>query len=372
MKVLHVGKYPPDHSGGLETAFFALSERLAAHFDLDAVCSSVAGKGGAQKSGRLSCLVLPTWFTAFSTPVTPSLVGFLRRARGYDLIQLSFQNPMSLLAYLLARPPGKLVVWWHHDIVRQRVTGLLLRPFMELILRRADAIVVGTRSYARSSEMLRRFSAKVRVIPYGIELEPYGAKEGIDGGREIRRRLGGPLLLFVGRHVYYKGLRHLIEAMSGLDAKLLVIGRGPLEAESRRLAARLGLGERVIFEDVPAGQPLAPYMHAADLLVLPSTHRTESFGLVLLEAMACGKPVVATELGTGTSEVCLGGVNGLVVPPGDAAALRKAINAIITDGETARRMGEAGRSRAASFSSAAMAESFRGLYETLCGARAGA
>lgn len=367
MKVLQVGKFSPDYSGGVEISFFGLAERLADHCEVDIVCSSVDRSAHTESLGEATCYCLPTWLTIFSTPITPALVGFLRRARDYDVISIAFQNPMAVVAYLLARPPGKLVVWWHHDIVRQRLMGFLFQPLLNLILKRADVIVATSAAYAASSAVLSRFQAKVEVIPLGIDLEPWGRPDHIEKGRAIRRTEGGPLVVFVGRHVYYKGLRYLLEALPGLDVRLLAIGRGPLEGELKDLSIRLGVTDRVRFLDVPSGEPVAPYFHAADLFVLPSSHRTEAFGLVLLEAMACGKPVVTTELGTGTSYVCQDGITGRVVPPQDPAALHRAIASLLADPATSRAMGEAGKKRASGFGADVMAAAFLGLYRRLCG-----
>ncbi|MBI3288928.1 MAG: glycosyltransferase [Elusimicrobia bacterium] len=368
MKTLMIGKFSPDYSGGVESSFFGLAKRLAARCEVDVVCCSVDGRARVERVGEAACHCLATWFTLFSAPIAPALVGFLRRAR-YDVVILAFQNPMAALAYLLARPPGRLVVWWHHDIVKQRLLGLLLRSLLERVLERADVVVATSEAYAKSSAMLSRFQAKIEIIPLGIDLEPWERPEHVARGGEIRRREGSPLLAFVGRHVYYKGLRYLLEAMVGLDARLLAIGRGPLEEELKALSRRLGVAERVRFLDVPNGESVAPYLHAADLLVLPSSHRTEAFGLVLLEAMACGKPVVTTELGTGTSHVCQDGATGRVVPPQDPAALRAAIAGLLADPAAARAMGQAGRKRAQEFGADAMAAAFLELCRRLCEGR---
>jgi rhamnosyl/mannosyltransferase len=366
VRILQVGKFPKEHCGGVENAVFSLSEALARDHEVEVVTSSLDGRAAESRDAGVRVRSLPTWGRLFSAPITPSLISYLKRASGFDVIQISFQNPMAALAYALARPEGRLVVWYHHDIIRQRLLGLFLHPLIRHVLSKASRIVATSASYAAGSGVLRRFSHKTTVIPLGIDISRFQTQAARSEAKAIRSRHGAPLILFVGRLVYYKGLPTLLEAMPGLEARLLIIGQGPLEASLRAQVESLGLGGKVDFLKVPREESVAPYLHACDLLVLPSTERTEAFGLVLLEAMACGKPVVATELGTGTSFVCQDKVTGLVVPPRDAPALSRALRSLLSDPDRARRMGEEGKKRAASlFSLQTMADSFVKLYQGL-------
>jgi rhamnosyl/mannosyltransferase len=364
MRILQIGKYSQERCGGVETAVYGLCEELAKEHDVELVVHGRVRR--REKRGRFVSEELPTLLTAFSAPIAPALVAYLRRGPGFDVVQVSLQNPAAVLAYLLARPAGRLVVWYHHDIVRQKILGFLLRPLQLALLSRADAIVATSRAYAESSAALRAHRNKVRVIPLGIDADKLVDDAAVARSIEIRKRFDRPLVVFVGRLVHYKGLGCLIEAMRGLRAQLLIVGSGPLEGELRALTARLGLEGQVLFQAVPRSESVAPYLLACDLAVLPSIDRTEAFGLSLLEAMACGKPVIATELGTGTSWVCEDGVNGLVVPPRDSGALRRAIERLLSDPELSRRLGEAGRRKARSlFSLSGMAGSFVELYRKL-------
>ncbi|MBI3300241.1 MAG: glycosyltransferase [Elusimicrobia bacterium] len=366
MRILQVGKYTQDKPGGVETAVYTLCRELAKEHDVELLAASPSREGRTRAEGRFTEHVLPTWLTAASTPLVPALVSRLRAARGFDVVQVSLQNPMAVLAVLLARPAGRLVAWYHHDIVRQKRLGRAFAPLQAAFLRRADAIVATSREYAEGSEALRAFVDKIHVIELGVDAGSLGLEGAEEPARRLRARFGGPLIVFVGRLVYYKGLGCLLEAMRGLDARLLVVGSGPLEAELRAAAARPGLAGRVFFEAVPHDRPLGPYWLAADAAVLPSTERTEAFGLSLVEAMHCGKPVVATRLGTGTTTVCRDGVNGLVVEPGDPAGLRAALARLLADPALSRRLGEAGRALARErFSAEAMARSFVELYGRL-------
>ena len=251
MKIFQVGKFPRERPGGIETAVFSLAKQLALRHQVEVAVSATGGVGKTFSWEGVACHQLPTWFSIFSTPVSPSLIGALRRASGFDVLQISYQNPMAALAYWIARPAGRLVIWYHHDIVRQVWLGRLLEPLLSHLLKKADAIVSTSRAYAGSSIILRKFADKVRVIPLGIELSPFEDDKEIRTSEIVRRRYGSPLILFIGRLVYYKGLDYLIEAMQGLKANLLVIGSGPLESRLRAGAQTRGVGPQVHFLEVP-------------------------------------------------------------------------------------------------------------------------
>ena len=153
-------------------------------------------------------------------------------------------------------------------------------------------------------------------------------------------------LLFVGRLRYYKGLDTLIRALPRISARLRVVGIGPMEAEWKALAQELGVAERIEWLGEAPDEELPGLYHSANLFVLPASHPSEAFGLVQVEAMAAGLPVVCTELGTGTTYVNVDGVTGLVVPPRDPGALAGAINALIADPGRRAAMGRAAQARA--------------------------
>jgi rhamnosyl/mannosyltransferase len=198
----------------------------------------------------------------------------------------------------------------------------------------------------------------------GIDLERF-RKPQSEGVRELRNKYGTPLLLFVGILRYYKGLEYLITALRDVKATLLVVGSGPMAEQWQNLTVRLGLADRVFFvgqhvEDLPV------YYQACDLFVLPSSHRSEAFGLVQVEAMACGKAVICTELGTGTSYVNVDGETGLVVPARDADALALAITRLLNDDALRIEMGKRGRERALrEFSHETMIDRVLELYQGL-------
>jgi rhamnosyl/mannosyltransferase len=242
----------------------------------------------------------------------------------------------------------RLVATYHSDIVRQRVLGALYRPFLWQVLRRADLIAVSNPVYIQDSPFLRRHAAKCRVIHFGIDLARFAATPTVkEQAATWRARYAGKaLLLFVGRLRHYKGVDVLVEAMRDTpDAHALIVGIGPMESVWRAQAQRIGVTDRVTFLGELNDAEVVALYHAADLFVLPSTNRAETLGIVQLEAMACGLPVICTELGTGTSYVNQHGVTGLVIPPHDPAALAAAIRQLVACPDLRIQMGTAGRQR---------------------------
>ena len=297
------------------------------------------------KAGRLA--------TVSSAPISLSLFAWMRRLEA-DIAHLHFPYPIGELAYLLAGQrrggpacPARMVLTYHSDIVRQKYLLQVYKPFLYRLLARADRITVSSPNYIQSSTYLRPLADKCVVIPHGADLSRFAATAEVRGrARELRQRYGTPLILFVGLLRYYKGLSYLIQAMPQTPGRLLVVGEGPQGEEWRELTRQLRLEEKVTFLGRVSDEDLVALYHACDVFVLPAIHRSESWGAVQVEAMACGKPVVCTELGTGTSFVNLHGQTGLVVPPRDSAALAQAINTLLQDEPLRQQMGQRARERA--------------------------
>ena len=281
------------------------------------------------------------------------------------MAHLHFPYPPGDLAYLAlpARPP--LIITYHSDIVRQQLLLRAYGPLLKRTLRRAARIIATSPNYVASSSWLRRYAAKCVVVPLGIDIDRFVPADHQPTTNDQRHsqfpNLGSrfsvlssvasapnlPLLLFIGRLRYYKGLHVLLEAMPRIPARLLIGGSGPEQAQLAAQATELGVADRVHFLGDISDEQLPALYQAVDIFVMPAHLRAEALGLAQIEALASGIPCVSTELGTGTSFVNLHGETGLVVPPGDAAALARAVNTLLADPELRRRMGTAGRRRVA-------------------------
>jgi rhamnosyl/mannosyltransferase len=276
------------------------------------------------------------------------------------MVHLHLPNPWAAQAYLMSGHKGKLIVSHHADTLGRRHLRRFVDHFVRRVMKRAAAIIVASKRYLESSEELVNFHDKCHVFPYGIDVEAFKA-ESLPEVHAICAKYGPRLIVAVGRMVPYKGFDVLLRAMKDIDATLLLIGTGPLQVQLKTAINTLGIAGKVHM--LGHVEDLVPYYKAAQLLVLPSVSRSESFGLVQLEAMAAGIPVVNTEIDSGVPEVSLHGVTGITVPPKDSKALAHAVTILLDDGETRRMYGQAALKRAREeFTAQRMAESTFRVY----------
>ncbi len=348
--------------GGIENTVRLLARELSQRegFEVSVLTTSTGPMTERQTVDGVEVVRAGRQLKSASTPISWQLFTEMRRLRA-DVVHLHFPYPWGELAYMLAGR-GKMVLTYHSDIVKQQGLLRLYEPFLWRVLERAEFIVATSPNYVESSPYLRQFRDKCVIIPCGIDLARFDT---VDQARveRLRARWDSRVVLFVGVFRYYKGLPYIIEAMKDVKARLVLVGAGPLESELRALVADRGLDSKVVFAGRVADEELPAYYQAADVYVLPASHRSEALGLSLIEAMACGRPVISTELGTGTSYVNVHGVTGLVVPPADPKALASAMNQLLADEELRRTFGEASRRRAQDlFSKEAMVEGMVRLY----------
>lgn len=367
MRVLHIGKYYPPVKGGIETHVSGLCEALAPHTDISVLVANRERATVREMVHGIPVTRAGTLATLSGAALCPSMVRSIRCAAA-DLIHLHTPNPGGVLALLAARWHGPLIVSHHSDVVRQKVLNTFFQPVLDRLLARCSALVTTSEAYLESSPVLIRFRDRCRVIPYAIDTAAMDTvhPEIVQG---IRRRYPGPLILGVGRMVSYKGFDYLIRAMRAVPGTLILVGEGPLLGSLQRLAAGHGIGDRVRFTG--AVRDARPYYHAADIFVLPSVTEAEAFGIVQLEAMAAGKPVINTNLSTSVPHVSPHQVSGLTVPCRDTAALTSALNLLLQREELCRRFGEAGRRRVQQeFSYPQLVRRMTGLYEEILSASA--
>ena len=341
MTITQVGKFYPPHRGGIETHLEALCHELRQRVDLSVLVANDGSTTVESIQEGVRVTRLSTSFRFSSAPVCPALVGRLRSDKS-DIVHIHLPNPTAILAYLASGHRGRLVLTYHSDVLRQKHLDQAFRPILLSAMNRCSAVICSSPNYIDASPVLSRFRHLCRVIPLGISCEPFDHfdQETVDG---IRGRYGAPMILTVGRLVSYKGIEYLIRAMSTVNAKLLIIGSGPLRRNFERLIQELNLQSRV--ELVGEVENLVPYYHAADIFVLPSIARTEAFGIVQLEAMACRKPVINTQIDSGVPFVSPNDVTGLTVKPSDHIALSRALQRLLSDSELRTRFGQAGRAR---------------------------
>jgi rhamnosyl/mannosyltransferase len=367
IRVLTFGRFADDNFGGLERYVFELGRALEGEVQFVNIVAHRGPRPDVAVGGE-TVYARPI-ASMGGTPLCPTMPWHaLRRHRRapFDIAHLQFPaDPMAHLAYELLPHSVRRVIGWHSDIVRQKGLLKLYRPLLNHSLRAADAIIAATPAHVSSSAQLApvRGTAKFRIVPYGLDLARFEKRPAL--ADDIRRRHGGAFLLFaLGRHVYYKGFEFLIRALASLPGAVLALGgQGPITDELRRVARESGVADRVRFAGRIPDEELPAWYHACDVFCLPSVERAEAFGIVQVEAMACGKPVVCCELGNGVNWVNRDGETGLAVPPADVAALAGALARLQRDPALRARLGEQGRRRALrEFTSAAMAKATLAVY----------
>lgn len=365
LRVVHVYKdvYPPV-AGGIEKHIDTL-RRAMPEVTSDVL---VAARGPRTKVGRVGTGVevrVAEFGRVLSVPLAPSFPIWLARFEA-DVIHIHMPHPLGEIAALIGGSERPIVASYHADIVRQARLLPAYKLLANACLNRASAIVAGSQRIVETSPILSPFAEATTVVPYSIDLSRYDRDAVPDDARDrIRARFGEPLILSVGRLVYYKGFANLIRAVSMLDASLVIVGDGPLGPSLRSQAADLS---RVHLVGLVSEEEMPHYLAAADCFVLASTSHAESFGIATLEAQAMGIPAVVTDVGTGTVETIDPGKTGLVVEPQDPHGLARAIDGIVSDPSRQQAMGRAARSRVqTSRSATGQAERLEQLYREAAG-----
>ena len=363
LRILQVGKYYHPYRGGIESQLRVLSKLLSQVHDVDIVVANTAPKTQVDVIEGISVTRCGRFLEIASTALAPSMVWELAR-RAFDVIHLHLPDPMAIAAYFagVGGRPHVLVVSYHSEVVRQRFLARPYRAMEQFVLRRARRVVVASPHLARVPA-LREHSARVIQVPFGVDLQRFlrPSQERIDAWR---RRLGVPLVLAVGRLVYYKGFEVLVNSMTAIPAHLAIVGAGPLLEPLRIQIARLGLEGRCHLLGDVSDEDLAALFGAATVFCMPSTAKSEAFGIAQVEAMASGLAVVNTRLDTGVNFVSPHGETGLTVAPGDGIALTDALRTLLQDEQLRDVFGKAGRARANTvFSGEAMLTAMLRVYE---------
>ena len=211
------------------------------------------------------------------------------------------------LALATLPPFSTLVVTHHSDVVKQRILGRVFAPVERVVHDRSALVLSDSEAYVGGSAVLRGRLGKVRALPLGLDLARFTNPSGgaLKAEEALRARSPEPLWLSVGRLVYYKGLTTAIDALESVPGRLMIVGRGPLERELRARAADRGVAERIEWAGHVGDDALVGAYRAATALWFPSNARSEGFGLVQVEAMASGCPVINTAIPIPGSPGCL-------------------------------------------------------------------
>ncbi|MGH8972900.1 MAG: glycosyltransferase family 4 protein [Acidimicrobiia bacterium] len=355
MRVLLVCPYSMARPGGVQGQVLGLARALRARgvgAVVVAPCDGAPPEPGVIDIGRS----IPFAANGSVAPIAPDPAAMRRTV---EVIRAERPDVIHLHEPLVPGPSQATLLWGGTPSVGTfhasgRVPAYVwLRPFMRAF---ANRLALRTAVSPEARELAERWlGGACRVLPNGVEVDRFAKADPWPTER--------PAVLFVGRHEPRKGLAVLLEAFGRLpgDAVLWVAGEGPETARLRQEAP--GSPARVEWLGPLSGDELARRLRGAAVLCAPSLHG-ESFGVVLLEAMAAGTPVVASDI-AGYADVARHGREALLVPPGDAGELGRALQRVLSDGQLATELVEAGTARAATFSMDRLAERFTALYASV-------
>lgn len=373
-RVLQLNKLYYPAIGGIERTVQQVAEGLSEDVEMSVLTCAEGMHGSTEQIHGVTVYRLPSLFRVDSLPIPIGYVRKLRKlGKKQDIVHLHMPFPIGDLACFLSGYQGRLVLWWHSDVVRQKKMMHLYKPLMHWTLRRADAIVVATQGHIEGSAYLKPFREKCVIIPFGVD---QGIEKAADDYIMRQSRTDETMrlpskkrlrFLFVGRLVYYKGCEVLLRAFCKVkNAELVLVGSGALEEEYRKFVREHQMEDRVrLLGEIPE-ESLYQQFADCDVFVLPSVMRSEAFGLVQIEAMAFGKPVINTRLSSGVPYVSQDRITGLTVRPGDADELADAMNWMVEHPEERREMGMQARKRMKQeYRMETMLERIRKLYRSL-------
>ncbi|HGI5920412.1 TPA: glycosyltransferase family 4 protein, partial [Yersinia enterocolitica] len=358
--------YYPDSFGGIEQVIFQLCEGGASK-GIDSTVLSLSKRSGIinKKIGTHTVYCSPVNFEVASTPFSfQAIKDFKKLAQQSDIIHYHFPFPFMDMVHFISGINKPTVVSYHSDIVKQKNILKIYTPLMNLFLGSVSRIVAASPNYVATSATLKKFSRKVSVIPYGLDEDSYPTPlpERIDFWKS---KFGTRFFLFIGAFRYYKGLHILIEAAKNSSYPIVIVGAGPIESELKKQAEKLDI-QNIYFLGAVSDEDKASLLSLCYAVVFPSNLRSEAFGITLLEGAMYGKPLISSEIGTGTTFINIDQQTGLVVPPSDPVALRTAMDQLWDDIELSERFGRNARNRyLENFTSEKMVSSYIDLYNEI-------
>lgn len=367
MRVLHFFKtYFPDSYGGIEQFIYQLA-RGTTFRDIDVDVLSLSSDVDSETrlfDGHTVHRVRKNFEIASTDFSFRAFARFAALARQADIVHYHYPWPFGDIVHFATAVSKPTVLTYHSDIVRQQRLLKLYKPLMKHFLKSVDRIVATSQNYMETSDTLSGYLDKTQVIPIGLDRSTYPDP---DAARLAtwRGQIGERFFLFVGMLRYYKGLHILLDALRGTGYPLVIVGAGPIEAELRAHAAQIGLTS-IHFLGALSDSDKVALLQLSYAVLFPSHLRSEAFGISLLEGAMFGKPMISSEIGTGTSYINVHGETGLVVPPNDPNVLREALRTLYENPELAYEMGRRAYHRYQTYFTAdQMADRYIDLYNEL-------
>jgi glycosyltransferase involved in cell wall biosynthesis len=349
MNVIHLSKFYKPYSGGLESVVADIAEGII-NYEVSVLAADPDNLNKSESINGVKVIRSKELMNIASTSIAPGYIFDVIKSCKNNIIHVHLPNPMANIAlfcaFLCGRDISNIVVHWHSDIVKQQGLLKLYQPLQTWLLNKAKKIIVTSQNYLDSSEPLQPFLNKCEVIPIGIDsIENRVDSNLVDS---IKAKYKDKKIVFsLGRHIYYKGFEYLIEAARNVEGAVFLIGgKGPDTESYSQKICEYGLQDKVFLIGRVEDDDLPSYYAAADVFAFPSIEKSEAFGVVQLESMSVGTPIVATDIqGSGVPWVNKHMISGLVCKPKNSADLAIVLNKILDDSELHQKLSHGAKQR---------------------------
>ncbi|MBS0350106.1 MAG: glycosyltransferase [Proteobacteria bacterium] len=332
MNILHIYKsYYPFTIGGIEMHIQSLTASLRSkNIECSILTTQKAPEVFKCQINNTPVFYYPSRIEFASCPISFKLLrDFNNLIKDYDILHYHFPWPFADFTRVLTSVNKPIVVTYHSDILRQKYLKLFYYPLMRFFLNRSNIIIASSQNYLQSSSVLKKYSSKVKVIPFGLDKSKYPIPE-MDLLKFWKDKVGENFFLFVGVLRYYKGLDFLLEAVKNTNIPVVIAGSGPEETKLAKIKQEKNINN-VRFVGKITDLDKAALYQLSRATVVPSHLRAEAFCISLLESLIYNRPAISTELNTGTSFVNQHNLSGLVVPPANPEALRQAMLVLLNN-----------------------------------------
>lgn len=371
IRVVHLGKYYPPDKGGIENVTQNIAEGIASkRFLITVICFKSTKIKKNKSPPFVRILRAPVLATIKSQPIGIRYfflcLYYIKRS---DIVHLHAPNLLASMSILFLNKKTRLITHWHSDIINKGLLEKIVAPLQNILLNKSDTILVTSKAYFNSSKTLAPYKNKIDIVPIGIPDISVGIKNHklpLDLEKKIE---GKKIILSVGRLVHYKGFELLIHASKFLSPNTIIIiaGNGPLKMVLKNLVLHTKSSDRILLLNKISTDHLHALYKKASLFCLPSINRSEAFGVVLLEALAFGLPIISTKIkGSGTSWVNKHEETGLVVKNNDSKSIALACNRILNSKSLRNKFSKGSRKRYLQlFTIKKFLNRIRGIYNKL-------
>ena len=361
MRILHINKFYSPNIGGVETVVKQYAEYSVTNNNITVLCinKSFTFKTKVEYINNVKVIRCSSLGTFFSMPVSLAFFFiFFKIRKGVDIIHFHEPFPLGSMLSLLTKK-NKYIISWHSDIIKQNFLKKFVVFFQKELCNKADTILTTSPNLLKYSEILKNYKEKVRILPLSIPI--FNPRSPIPDPKTH-------YLLYLGRLSYYKGINVLLEAFtkSNVSQKLLIVGDGEEKIISD-IIHYTDRDKRIKFINKFISEKEKQKIIAeSDFLLFPSIFSSEAFGIIQLEAMIMGKPIINTLLKTGVPWVSINEKTGITVTPDNVIELKIAIEKLSSSKDLRQKYGFSARKRVLKlFSNDVVLPKLKSIYQSL-------